>query len=54
LIFCFCDVLYITRPVEFYVYNSDTDEVRVAIIMPSDQWGGQGILGNFVSNFNST
>lgn len=23
------------RPVEFYVYNSDTDEVRVVVLMPT-------------------
>ena len=35
-------------PVEFYVYNSDTDEVRMAVVMPSDMWGGPncGLLGN--------
>jgi hypothetical protein len=40
----YCTVSFF-RPVEFYVYNADSDEVRVAIIMPSDQWGGEGILG---------
>jgi len=45
------DVLYdelnanIDKPVEFYVYNSETDEVRVLVIMPNNQWGGEGILG---------
>ena len=28
-----------------YVYNSDTDEVRIVVIMPSDDWGGDGLLG---------
>jgi S1-C subfamily serine protease len=32
-------------PVEFYVYNILTDEVRICVLMPSTQWGGQGILG---------
>jgi hypothetical protein len=35
----------IDKPVEFYVYNSETDEVRVALVMPSDDWGGEGLLG---------
>jgi len=45
------DVLYqelmehIESPVEFYVYNTDTDEVRVVVIMPTDEWGGEGVLG---------
>lgn len=33
------------KPVEFYVYNSDTDEVRMVIIMPTEDWGGEGVLG---------
>lgn len=24
------------RPVEFYVYNTDADEVRVAVLMPTE------------------
>mmetsp|Transcript_34917 Transcript_34917/g.33213 ORF Transcript_34917/g.33213 Transcript_34917/m.33213 type:complete len:321 (-) Transcript_34917:63-1025(-) len=45
------DVLYeevaanVEAPIEFYVYNSDSDEVRIAVVMPSDQWGGEGLLG---------
>jgi len=35
----------IDKPVEFYVYNSETDEVRVVVIMPNADWGGSGILG---------
>jgi len=35
----------LNRPVEFYCYNSTTDQVRVVVIMPSNEWGGQGILG---------
>lgn len=40
------DVLYdvlqanLEKPVDFYVYNSETDEVRIVVLMPSDQWGG--------------
>lgn len=26
---------HIDRPVEFYVYNTDTDEVRVVVLMPT-------------------
>mmetsp|Transcript_37941 Transcript_37941/g.38632 ORF Transcript_37941/g.38632 Transcript_37941/m.38632 type:complete len:279 (+) Transcript_37941:130-966(+) len=37
--------LNLEQPMEFYVYNSDTDEVRVVVLMPSAQWGGEGILG---------
>jgi hypothetical protein len=29
-------VAHIDRPVEFYVYNTDTDEVRVVVIMPTE------------------
>lgn len=35
----------IEKPVEFYVYNSDRDEVRVILLMPTTDWGGEGILG---------
>ena len=44
------DVLYdelaanVEVPVEFYVYNADTDEVRIVVVMPSDQWGAAGDL----------
>lgn len=27
---------HVDRPVEFYVYNTDTDEVRVVVIMPTE------------------
>lgn len=42
--------LHIDRTVEFYVYNSDTDEVRVVVVMPNAQWGGEGILGANVAH----
>lgn len=100
------DVLYeelaanLETPVEFYVYNADSDEVpsnsfdhrnpsrnfsliplipsyasllrklipynlglwqvRIAVVMPSDQWGGSGLLGDvatinwLLSSFSST
>lgn len=50
-VFTDTDVLYdalnanIDKPVEFYVYNSESDEVRITVIMPNNQWGGEGILG---------
>ena len=31
--------------VEIYVYNSDTDIVRVVALMPTMTWGGAGLLG---------
>lgn len=50
------DVLYnelkenIDKPVEFYVYNSDRDQVRVVLLMPTVDWGGEGILGAGVAH----
>jgi hypothetical protein len=50
------DVLYlelkenVDKPVEFYVYNSERDEVRVVLLMPTDDWGGEGILGAGVAH----
>lgn len=38
------------KPVEFYVYSAMSDEVRVAVLMPTDQWGGEGILGASVAH----
>ena len=38
------------KPCEFYVYNSETDEVRVVVIMPNANWGGTGILGANVAH----
>jgi hypothetical protein len=31
--------------VEIYVYNSDSDKVRVISLMPTYAWGGRGMLG---------
>lgn len=41
------DVLYENedQELEVYVYNTETDMVRVATIIPSLNWGGQGLLG---------
>jgi hypothetical protein len=36
---------HIDRVVEIYVYNSDSDIVRVVGLMPSFSWGGKGLLG---------
>jgi len=36
---------YIDQVVEIYVYNSDSDMVRVVGLMPSFAWGGAGLLG---------
>mmetsp|Transcript_1779 Transcript_1779/g.2795 ORF Transcript_1779/g.2795 Transcript_1779/m.2795 type:complete len:263 (+) Transcript_1779:119-907(+) len=36
---------HLNKPLEFYVYSSETDEVRNVVIMPSNEWGGEGILG---------
>lgn len=42
----------IHKTIEFYVYNIDTDEVRTVVIMPSNEWGGEGILGaNIASGY---
>ena len=30
---------YVDKTVELYVYNSDLDEVRVVVVMPSRSWG---------------
>lgn len=36
----------VDRVVELYVYNSDTDRVRVVALLPTYQWGeGRGLLG---------
>ena len=41
------EVLYVhvDRIVEIYVYNSETDVVRVVTLMPTNSWGGRGLLG---------
>lgn len=31
---------HLDRPVEFYVYNTDTDEVRVVVLMPTEVCNG--------------
>jgi hypothetical protein len=33
------------HPLEVFIYNSERDEIRTSIIMPTEQWGGEGILG---------
>ena len=41
---------HIESPIEFYVYNQDSDDVRTVVLMPSTQWGGEGILGASVGS----
>lgn len=37
--------LHIDELVEIYVYNSESDMVRVVALMPNYTWGGRGMLG---------
>mmetsp|Transcript_28671 Transcript_28671/g.42458 ORF Transcript_28671/g.42458 Transcript_28671/m.42458 type:complete len:451 (-) Transcript_28671:66-1418(-) len=41
------DVLYQFEdvPVEFYVYNTEGDVVRIVTLLPTYSWGGDGLLG---------
>ena len=32
------------HPLEVYVYNAVSDEVRKVVILPTEEWGGEGIL----------
>lgn len=36
---------FMDSTVEFFVYNTTTDEVRVVVIMPTEDWNGEGCLG---------
>jgi hypothetical protein len=36
---------HVDRVVEVYVYNTDSDVVRVVALMPTYAWGGNGLLG---------
>ena len=36
---------FIDSTVEFFVYNTATDEVRVVVVMPTNNWNGDGCLG---------
>ncbi len=38
-------MMHADRIVEFYVYNSESDIVRVVTLMPTLSWGGRGYLG---------
>jgi len=42
--------LSLERSVEFYVYNVDSDEVRVVAMLPTYSWGGGGCLGASVAH----
>lgn len=33
------------QTIDFYVYNTETDTVRTATLMPNLKWGGRGCLG---------
>lgn len=33
------------QTVDFYIYNTETDTVRTATLMPNLKWGGRGCLG---------
>ncbi|KAF9185080.1 Golgi reassembly-stacking protein 2 [Haplosporangium sp. Z 767] len=36
---------YMGEPLPLHVYNLDTNQVREVIIVPSEDWGGEGLLG---------
>lgn len=36
---------HVDQVVEFYVYNTNSDVVRVVPLMPTWSWGGKGLLG---------
>jgi hypothetical protein len=38
-------MLHVDQVVEFYVYNTNSDVVRVVPLMPTWSWGGKGLLG---------
>jgi predicted metalloprotease with PDZ domain len=38
-------VKFMDSTIEFYVYNTASDEVRVVVVMPTENWPGQGCLG---------
>lgn len=40
----------VNNPVDFYVYNTESDEVRTCVVMPTSDWGGEGLLGANVAN----
>lgn len=37
--------VHVDRIVEIYVYSTETDMVRVVTLMPTNSWGGRGLLG---------
>jgi hypothetical protein len=41
---------HLNVPVDFYVYNTETDEVRTCVVMPASDWGGEGLLGANVAS----
>ena len=41
---------HVNVPIDFYVYNTESDEVRTCVVMPSNDWGGAGLLGASVAS----
>ncbi len=44
---------YLEKPIEIYVYNSESDDVRIVVLMPSYQWKNSddvGLLGASVAS----
>ncbi|CAK0883411.1 unnamed protein product [Prorocentrum cordatum] len=37
--------LCLGRSIQIYVYNSDTEQIREASLIPNDKWGGGGAIG---------
>lgn len=35
----------VEKPVELIVYNTDTQSIREITITPTDNWGGDGLIG---------
>ena len=38
-------IKHLDSTVEFYVFNTRTDQVRQIVVMPTNNWNGQGCLG---------
>jgi GRASP55/65 PDZ-like domain len=38
-------LLHVDQVIEFYVYNTNSDMVRIVPLMPTWSWGGRGLLG---------
>lgn len=42
--------LEVALPFQCYVYNTEEDQVRIVSILPTEQWGGNGLLGAEVAH----